>query len=425
MAVYDRWWKNERQADGSVKRVHSGDYGCENRWQVRWRDEQEQQRTRSFAKKDGKDPEQHAAAFDAMVKTQLAAGTYVDPAAGEVTFRAYAEQWRTTRTHDLATAERIRSQFANHVYSAEGTPGRTVRKAPALGDHKMRALAKRPSVIQGWISGIPLHPNSAVQLIRDVSQVFTAAADDGIIPRNPLSARSVQRPKTLAREVSAWPVEVIASVADALPARMSAITYLGAACGMRQGELFGAAVEDLDFLRKMMHVDTQIKYIGRCLVFAPVKNRKTRDVPVAAPVVPVLAEHVRMYPPVSVTLPWMTPDGKPVTRRLLFTRPGGLPHHRGSFNSHWRRAWRAAGVAEAEQINGMHVLRHTAASVWLSAGLSLAKVAAYLGDTKEVVLSTYAHFMPADDDRAREIMGTFFGGLQSAPCAADVQSGEA
>ena len=30
-----------------------------------------------------------------------------------------------------------------------------------------------------------------------------------------------------------------------------------------------------------------------------------------------------------------------------------------------------------------------------------------MGDTKEVVLATYAHFMP-DDDRAREIMNAFF-----------------
>jgi hypothetical protein len=35
-------------------------------------------------------------------------------------------------------------------------------------------------------------------------------------------------------------------------------------------------------------------------------------------------------------------------------------------------------------------------------------VAAYLGATKEVVLATYAHFMPADDDRVREIMNAFF-----------------
>ena len=41
---------------------------------------------------------------------------------------------------------------------------------------------------------------------------------------------------------------------------------------------------------------------------------------------PVLAEHVRLYPPAEVTLPWhdraiLKRHGKPVTRRLLFTRP--------------------------------------------------------------------------------------------------------
>jgi len=63
------------------------------------------------------------------------------------------------------------------------------------------------------------------------------------------------------------------------------------------------------------------------------------------------------------------------------------------------------------------VLRHTAASQWLSAGLNPAKVAAFLGDTLEVVLGTYAHFLPDDDDRVRSIMDLFFepGTASSAP----------
>ena len=77
--------------------------------------------------------------------------------------------------------------------------------------------------------------------------------------------------------------------------------------------------------------------------------------------------------------------------------------------------------------NGCHFLRHTAASTSLSKGLSLAKVAAYLGDTKEAVLATYAHFMLDDDDRAREIMNGFFVSARQdtdhAPCALVVPSG--
>jgi len=38
--------------------------------------------------------------------------------------------------------------------------------------------------------------------------------------------------------------------------------------------------------------------------------------------------------------------------------------------------------------NGMHVLRHTAASAWLSAGVDVASVAAWLGDTPHTVLET-------------------------------------
>ena len=93
----------------------------------------------------------------------------------------------------------------------------------------------------------------------------------------------------------------------------------------------------------------------------------------------------------------------------MFTRPGGLQLEREAFIRPWRAAWAMAGIADRGRSNGCHVLRHTAASQWLSAGLNPSKVAAYLGDTVEIVLKTYAHFLPDDDDRARAIMDIFFG----------------
>lgn len=233
-------------------------------------------------------------------------------------------------------------------------------------------------------------------------------------------ARSVQKPKRLVREVTPWSAGQVEAVASELPACLAAIPYLGAACGLRQGELFGLAVGDLDFLRRAVHVEVQLKYIrAGIVVFAPLKNRKVRDVPVADEVLPVLSEHVKAYPPVPVTLPWMKPDGKPVTRNLLFTWPVDQAIIRQRFNKQWSKARRAVGIPE-ERGNGCHVLRHTAASTWLSAGVSLAKVAAYLGDTKETVLSVYAHFLPSDDDRAREVMNSFFAGSSERSCARNV-----
>jgi integrase len=413
MAIYDRWYRTEKQPDGTRRKVRSDDYGCKERWQVRWRDEQGRQRKQSHERKV--DAEQ----AEAKIRAQLDDGTYVDPSAGQVSFRAYAEEWRGTRMHDPATAERIESALRNHAYAREGAPGKTPRGGAAIGDYPLRILAKRTSILQMWIAGLPLNANSARTVIGYASQVFTAAAEDGLIARNPLSARSIQLPSPVKTDAVPWSLPEVEAVSAALPGWLAAVPYLGAACGQRQGELFATAKSDLDFLRRTAHVEVQIKVVGGAQVFAPLKNKKTRDVPVAARVLPVLAEHMRAFPPVAVTLPWHDPrdprkHGQPVTRELVFTRPGGLQLAREAFNGPWRAAWAKAGIPDRGRLNGCHVLRHTAASQWLSAGLNPAKVAAYLGDTLEVVLKTYAHFLPDDDDRARAIMDLFFDPGSSA-----------
>jgi integrase len=152
-----------------------------------------------------------------------------------------------------------------------------------------------------------------------------------------------------------------------------------------------------------------------------VKNRKPHDVPLAESLLPVLAEHARRFPPVPVTLPWLVPDGEPQTFRLLLTwRDSAL--NRNLFNdSHWRPALRNAGI-EPNRRQGTHVLRHTAASAWLSGGADIVAVAAWLGDTVQTVHSTYAHLMPDADARGRKAMDSF---VTRAPSALDVPSGGA
>lgn len=240
----------------------------------------------------------------------------------------------------------------------------------------------------------------------------------------------IQKPDAVKTEAVPWTAVQVAAVAAGLPAHLAALPFLGAACGLRQGEAFGLAKGDLDFLRRTVHVEVQVKLVARQLHFAPLKNHKTckaRDVPLAGPVLPILAEHIRQHPPVEVTLPWHDPrdpakHGKPVTRELVFAWRGREAINRGSFNPVWRRAWRGAGIPDRGRLNGFHVTRHTAASAWLSAGvaLALAKVAALLGDTQEVVLATYSHFLPGDEDRARLVMEQFWAAVQDGSSALNV-----
>jgi hypothetical protein len=63
----------------------------------------------------------------------------------------------------------------------------------------------------------------------------------------------------------------------------------------------------------------------------------------------------------------------------------------------------------------MHVLRHTAVSAWLSAGISAQAVAEFIGDTEETAMATYSHMMPDDRDRARKAMERFFTRSEGAP----------
>lgn len=396
--VVDRWHRARPPAGAAPCAEHSSrtrllvpsaDHGRGKRWLVRYRDAHEKQRAESYARRPDADARAN------LVGAELIRGTYIDPTAAKVTFKAYAEDWRTTRTHDAPTATRVEYQFRLHAY-------------PVFGHRSLRELANRPTLLQAWISGLTLAPSSALQVIRDVSSVFLAAVDDGLISRNPLQVRSISRPKPDENKALPWTLERVEGVAAALDPRYAVVPYLGVGTGMRQGELFGLAAGDVDFLRREVHVRRQVRLIGNTPVFAPVKNDKSHGVPLSDSLGPLLAEHIRLYPPAVVTLPWRTRDGDPVTHRLLLTRPGGLAMHRSRFNeSNWRPALRKAGV-EAHRRNGCHVLRHTAASAWLASGVDIAAVASFLGDTVATVYETYAHLMPDAPDRARKAMDLFF-----------------
>jgi integrase len=378
------------------------------RWQVRGFNDHKTPVKRNFELLED------AEAFDAELKTAVRAGTYVDEKAGQVTFREYAEEWRRTQTHGYATAERVERSLRNNAYAAPGTRDKTPTGRMAIGGYPMAILARKTSLMRSWIADLPLQANTALLLIDTVSSIFEAAVDDRIIGRNPLKTKSVtkNKPKVTRHKVVAWSAGQVQAVAAEVPERLIAMTYLGAVTGMRQGELFGLDFDDIEFLPRMVNVSVQVIQLATGLAFAPIKNDKTKHVPVAGNVVPLLSQHYEKFGAPAVTLPWSDrsdrkKDGKPVTRRLLFADPQGTAWFKQTVNRQWRKGWQAAGIPDLGRANGMHVLRHTAASYWLSKGLNVAKVADYLGDTVAMVWKTYSHYMPADHELGRAIMDGF------------------
>lgn len=412
MAVYDQWHRAPREGDVpcscGTKRspLYPGaEHGRGRRWLVRYRTPDGRQPGRSFDVKVGKDPNRHADAFDKMIAEQLRTDSYADPSAGEVTLQAYAEAWRKGRGHDPERAAYVAAMLRNHVYEGEPDSGKTVKGGVAIGQHQMRALSRLPSLTQAWITAMPLAPSSALQVVEIVSAVYGAAEDDGIVGRDPTRSKSVTRPSAGRTRARPWTAERVAAVRDALPARYQVIPELGAGTGMRQGEMFGLAADDVQFLgrRPEVAVTRQVKLVQGQLHYGPVKNRKPHAVPLAPSLALALARHMERFPPREVTLPWHEPGnrerhGQPVTARLILTAAMGGALRRQDFDARvWRPALVAAGVTPTRQ-DGCHALRHTFASVQLRARVDVARVAAWLGDTVQMTVRTYVHLLPRDDD---------------------------
>jgi integrase len=150
------------------------------------------------------------------------------------------------QTFDETTREAVALRLRLHVY-------------PHLGDYQLAAL--RPSVVQAWARGLQqqLAPSYVRVVFANLSSILQAAVDDGIIGRNPCRAGSVKPPAPDRRKVLPWPAERVTAVAAALPDRYRAIMAAVAGLGLRQGECFGLAVDDVDFLRGVVHVRRQTR----------------------------------------------------------------------------------------------------------------------------------------------------------------------
>ncbi|MEU1813431.1 tyrosine-type recombinase/integrase [Micromonospora aurantiaca (nom. illeg.)] len=351
----------------SVERRKDGRPG----YVCRWRDETGRQRKKSFPRKVDADR------YRAEVEHKLNTGQYIDPKAGRTTFEAYAEQWRAMQPHRPNTAARTRSQLTRHVY-------------PVLGSRPLGQL--RASELQAFVTGLPVAPASVRPIWATVRAILKAAKRDRMIPHDP--ADRIKLPELPRQQITPLTVEQVDQLAAAVPARYRALVVVGAAAGLRQGELFGLQVADVDFLRRTLTVDRQVQpAAGGGVEVGPLKNRSSyRTLPVGRVAVDALAAHLAAYPASGAAYVFRDEDGQPL--------------HRGRFNRYvWAPARTAAGLPEAT----CHDLRHFFASVLIGAGHNPKAVAERLGHADAAMtLRVYAHLWPEDDDRTRQAIDDVF-----------------
>ncbi|GAA2279157.1 hypothetical protein GCM10010149_23580 [Nonomuraea roseoviolacea subsp. roseoviolacea] len=406
--VQDRWYKTEPGADGKPKRVRTDRYGKGMRYRARYVGPDGTEKSRSFPDRQKRRAEEWLASIEA----DMSRGQYIDPRAARTTFGQYAERWLASQTTDLSTRVSVATQLRRHAI-------------PYLGSRPLDSF--QPGHIRQWLSELEnVLPASSYRrvIFGSVSAVFTAAVDDGLLTKNPCVARSVRAPAPARGRVQPWTAERVFAVRAGLPARFQAMTDIGGGCGLRQGEIFGLPLDEVDFAAGWLHVAYQVKVVNGHLVFAPPKRGKERDVPLPGRVADVVKAHMKLHPPAKVTLPWRTPGGPPLTKLLLFSRKDGGPVRRTDFNVYvWKPALVAAGVIpepqsgrrhQAAREHGMHALRHFYASVLLDAGESIKALSQYLGHSDPgFTLRVYTHLMPSSEGRTRRAVDKVYEAAES------------
>lgn len=278
--------------------------------------------------------------------------------------------------------------------------------------------AIRPSDVQGWLRWLQergVAVNSRVLYFTHLVSILNLAIDDKRIASNPALAKSVARPSEERNAVMVWPIDRARAVRSALPDRYRPAVSIPAGLGLRQGEVFGFSLDDVDRSRNMVSVVRQVRIVGRALVFSLPKRRKTREMPISAGLLAELDRYAESFPPVAVTLPWDHPGGKPVTISLLMTNELGQACRRQTFNMMiWQPALKKAGVAKSTRADGMHALRHLYASVLLDAGESIKALSRYLGHSDPgFTLRVYTHLLPSSHERTRKAVDALFGDDQA------------
>lgn len=379
--VEDRWHKTIRDENGNRTTVPSAKYGQGKRWLARWVDGDGNQGSKTFNRKS--DAQKY---LDTEITAPLATGTYVPAKAGSVTVVEVYESWSAAQSHIAAkTAATRKSAWHSRVELQWG--------AVAVAEIRTAAVRAWVAALKADGLGVPGIEN-AFGLLR---QLLSAAVEDGRIPRNPCDG--VKLPKRQHADRGYLTHAQVVALADAVERDGRVVRFL-AYTGLRWGEMAALRVCDFDMLRRRVNVSRSVTESGG-LVWGTPKTWERRSVPFPA----VLADELAAL---------MVGNGR---EELVFTdQRGGVLR-----NSNWRSrvfapAVEALRTASIEQRSNEiaatgqastpefpkvtpHDLRHTAASLAISAGANVKAVQRMLGHAKaSMTLDTYADLFDADLD---------------------------
>lgn len=330
------------------------------RWRVRYR-----KPDRTQTDKRGFKTKRDAALFAATVETSKATGTYIDPTAGKITIGELGTDWLTRQGHWKPSYRRtVESAWRIHVQ-------------PRFGAWPVGSIKR--SDVQAWIAELSTAGKSA-SLISTCYGVLKGIAEDAVadqlIPTSPVAGIPLpKRVPARRRYLSHSEVSALAAAS-----RYPGVVLVLAYTGLRFGEMAGLRVRNVDLLRRRITVEVSATEVGGKIVEGAVKTWSNRTVPIPRFLADVLAVECHGKRPNDLVF---SVEGR-YLRPTNAARPG----------DGWMTvAARRAGIEPLTP----HDLRHTAASLAVSASANVKAVQRMLGHkSAAVTLDTYADLFDSD-----------------------------
>ncbi|MDW5330802.1 site-specific integrase [Plantactinospora sp. KLBMP9567] len=356
--------KSGRRRFGNARRLPSG------RYQARYigPDGLERKAPHTF------ETERQAAKWLTVVESEIIKGDWVAPEAGEVELGPYGQRWIAERKLQPRTRENYEDLFRLHI-------------RPHLGGLALGAV--KPATIRSWrsklLDGGTSEPQAvkAYALLRAI--LNTAVKEDEIIRQNPCRIPGYDRYHTPERPVAT--VAQVFALADAMPARFSALVIVAAFSGLRWGELAALRRSDVDETTGTVRVPRKLAALRNRMEFgAPKSGASNRTVSLPAAARSALAAHLRDYA-------GERPDA------LVFTGDKGAVLRSGNWRRavDWATALRTAGMPERFHF---HDLRHTGNNLAAATGASTRELMHRMGHATMRAALIYQH---ATSERDREI----------------------
>ena len=336
---------------------------------------------RWLARYVGNEGREHSKAFerkadaqtwlDRVVSEQVT-GTWTDPKLSGQTFGALAERWIATKaTRAPKTVAGYRSLLDIVVL-------------PRWGDVPLRDITFVD--LQEWVTGLSvsgstrfdgkgLSASRVIQAYQVVSQTLRFAVRAKHLPANP--AEGIELPRKHEMEQRHLTHEQLHRIAIASGRFRTFVLVLGY-CGLRFGEAAALRVGDVNLAARRIRVSRSVTNVtGRGLIEGATKNHTARTVPVPNFLVPLLKTEI----------------GERADSELLFVS------RRGGYLTVGEVRWVFDPAAEAVGVVGLrpHDLRHTCASLAISAGANVKVLQTLLGHkTATLTLDRYGHLFPDD-----------------------------